>query len=78
MAPRKVKLALCKCMNGSFNIRTRQDYRTRRKARCPIRIGRHVSPGRWVCVRVRVHHGLWPMNDAPCGGSGRYARHAVP
>eukprot|EP00966_Prymnesium_polylepis_P068082 1582406-Prymnesium_polylepis.1 len=21
-----------------------------RKARCPIRTGRHVSPGRWVCV----------------------------
>eukprot|EP00966_Prymnesium_polylepis_P154664 3571395-Prymnesium_polylepis.1 len=25
-------------------------YRARRKARCPIRTGRHVSPGRWVCV----------------------------
>eukprot|EP00966_Prymnesium_polylepis_P089916 2081998-Prymnesium_polylepis.1 len=29
-------------------------YRTRRKALCPIRTGRHVSPGRWGCVCVCI------------------------
>eukprot|EP00966_Prymnesium_polylepis_P224749 5198175-Prymnesium_polylepis.1 len=34
----------------------------KQEARCPIGTGRHVSPGRWVCVCACIM-GVWSSRD---------------
>jgi hypothetical protein len=53
------------------SVPTTSYYRTRRKARCPIGTGRHMSPGRWVSTRACAS---CSMRGAQLTSSQKYAR----